>query len=133
MTEPEQPRGHQLDELFAEARARRMDMSAAEYAFETRLLARLRESHHLAMIFISHDLAVVAQACNQPGGAVAVMQYGRLVEHAPAQEIFHAPQHPYTRLLVGSAPTLAGGAADRDRRVQLRAQLSALENSRPNP
>ena len=70
------------------------------------LLSQLRQSHNLAMLFISHDLAVVAQACNQPGDRVAVMQHGRLVETAPAHELFLEPQHPYTRRLLASVPTM---------------------------
>ena len=66
------------------------------------LLNRLRESHNLSMLFISHDLAVVAQVADR----VAVMQQGHIVEQAPTREIFHAPQHPYTRRLLASAPTM---------------------------
>ena len=70
------------------------------------LLADLRRTHSLAMLFISHDLAVVAQAASQPGDRIAVMQHGRLVEQAATAELFHAPQHPYTRALLASAPTM---------------------------
>jgi len=71
-----------------------------------RLLRDLRDHHNLAMLFISHDLAVVAQACGQPGDRVAVMQHGRLVESAATADLFHSPQHPYTRRLLASAPTM---------------------------
>jgi peptide/nickel transport system ATP-binding protein len=70
------------------------------------LLSDLRRTHNLAMLFISHDLAVVAQACGQPGDRVAVMQHGRLVESAATADLFHSPQHPYTRRLLASAPTM---------------------------
>ena len=70
------------------------------------LLRRLRESHGLSMLFISHDLAVVAQACGQPGDHIAVMQHGHIVEHARAAELFRNPQHAYTRRLLASAPTM---------------------------
>jgi peptide/nickel transport system ATP-binding protein len=70
------------------------------------LLSDLRRTHNLAMLFISHDLAVVAQAANQPGDQVAVMQHGHLVEHAPTQDLFHNPQHPYTHKLLASVPTM---------------------------
>jgi len=70
------------------------------------LLRRLRESHGLSMLFISHDLAVVAQACGQPGDHIAVMQHGHIVEHARASELFRNPQHAYTRRLLASAPTM---------------------------
>ncbi len=70
------------------------------------LLRDLRDRHNLALLFISHDLAVVAQACNQPQDRIAVMQHGHIVEQAQAQELFRNPQHPYTRQLLASAPTM---------------------------
>ena len=76
------------------------------------LLKQLRARHGLGMLFISHDLAVVAQACDQPGDRIAVMQHGRIVELAPTLELFHNPQHPYTRKLLASAPTMT---SDRSR------------------
>jgi len=66
------------------------------------LLNRLRRTHNLSMLFISHDLAVVSQVADR----VAVMQKGRIVEQAPTDQIFHAPQHAYTRRLLASAPTM---------------------------
>jgi peptide/nickel transport system ATP-binding protein len=70
------------------------------------LLRTLRRAHGLSMLFISHDLAVVAQACDQPGDHIAVMQQGAIVEHAPALELFRSPKHPYTRRLLASAPSM---------------------------
>jgi peptide/nickel transport system ATP-binding protein len=66
------------------------------------LLNGLRREHGLAMLFISHDLAVVAQVADR----VAVMQRGEIVEQASVRELFGAPQHPYTRRLLDSAPTM---------------------------
>jgi peptide/nickel transport system ATP-binding protein len=66
------------------------------------LLRRLRASHNLAMLFISHDLAVVSQIADR----VAVMQHGRILEDAPTRELFANPQHAYTRRLLASAPTM---------------------------
>jgi len=66
------------------------------------LLNRLRHTHNLSMLFISHDLAVVSQVADR----VAVMQHGHIVEQAPAVQLFHAPQHAYTRRLLASAPTM---------------------------
>jgi peptide/nickel transport system ATP-binding protein len=71
------------------------------------LLKGLRRAHGLSMLFISHDLAVVAQACDQPGDQIAVMQHGRIVELAAAGVLFRNPRHPYTRRLLASAPTMA--------------------------
>ncbi len=66
------------------------------------LLAELRENFKLAMLFISHDLAVVSRVSDR----VAVMYAGQIVETGGAQEVFHRPLHPYTRGLMNSVPTL---------------------------
>ena len=66
------------------------------------LLAELRDKFKLAMLFISHDLAVVSQVA----GRVAVMYGGSIVEMAARAEIFRAARHPYTRGLLKAVPTL---------------------------
>ena len=66
------------------------------------LLAGLRKKFGLAMLFISHDLAVVSQVADR----VAVMYAGSLVELAVARDIFRAPAHPYTRGLLQAVPDL---------------------------
>lgn len=66
------------------------------------LLGNLREQFGLAMLFISHDLAVVSQVADR----VAVMRNGLLLEEAPRQELFSRPLHPYTRSLLGAVPTM---------------------------
>ena len=66
------------------------------------LLAELRTKFGLAMLFISHDLAVVSQVADR----IAVMYAGNLVELGSKHEIFHAPAHPYTRGLLSAVPTL---------------------------
>ena len=66
------------------------------------LLAELRHKFGLAMLFISHDLAVVSRVTDR----VAVMYAGSIVELGEAREIFHSPAHPYTRGLLNSVPTL---------------------------
>ncbi len=66
------------------------------------LLSGLREKLGLAMLFISHDLSVVAKVA----GRVAVMYAGRLVETGPVAGVFERPSHPYTQGLLGSLPTL---------------------------
>jgi peptide/nickel transport system ATP-binding protein len=70
------------------------------------LLKQLRRTHGLSMLFISHDLAVVAQACDQPGDHIAVMQHGHIVELAETAKLFRSPQHAYTKKLLASAPTM---------------------------
>ena len=66
------------------------------------LLAELRTKFGLAMLFISHDLAVVSQVADR----VAVMYAGNLVELGTKREIFQAPAHPYTRGLLHAVPDL---------------------------
>lgn len=66
----------------------------------TDLLLELRASTGMAILLISHDLGVVAQACDR----VAVMSRGKIVEEAPAVELYREPRHPYTRLLLESVP-----------------------------
>jgi oligopeptide/dipeptide ABC transporter ATP-binding protein len=66
------------------------------------LLAELRAKFALAMLFISHDLAVVSQVADR----VAVMYAGSVVELGTKHEIFHAPAHPYTRGLLHAVPDL---------------------------
>ncbi|MFZ0384119.1 MAG: ABC transporter ATP-binding protein [Solirubrobacteraceae bacterium] len=63
-------------------------------------LARLRREHSIAMIYVSHDLSVVAGMADH----VAVMYAGRVVEHGPTTEIIRKPRHPYTRALVAAIP-----------------------------
>jgi peptide/nickel transport system ATP-binding protein len=65
-----------------------------------RLLADIRERLNLAMLFITHDLRVAAQVCDD----VVVMSKGRVVEYASAGQVFGNPQHEYTRTLFDAAP-----------------------------
>ena len=67
-----------------------------------RLLKDLQTRHRLAMIFVTHNLGIVAKICDR----VAVMYAGRIVEAGPVAAIFGAPAHPYTRLLLESVPRL---------------------------
>ncbi|MEP1574889.1 ABC transporter ATP-binding protein [Roseibium album] len=64
------------------------------------LLDDLKKTFGLTYIFISHDLSVVESVCDR----VAVMYFGRIAELGPAQSLFEAPMHPYTDLLMRSAP-----------------------------
>jgi len=66
------------------------------------LLNKLRRTHNLSMLFISHDLAVVSQVADR----VAVMQHGDIIEQATAEQLFRSPQHAYTQRLLASAPTM---------------------------
>jgi peptide/nickel transport system ATP-binding protein len=64
------------------------------------LLRTLQREHGMAMLFITHDLGVVAELCDE----VLVMYAGRVAERAPVQSLFRTPRHPYTRGLIHSVP-----------------------------
>jgi oligopeptide transport system ATP-binding protein len=68
------------------------------------LLDKLRQEHEMAMIIITHDMGVVAEAADD----VAVMYAGQIVEQAPALDLFENPEHPYTEALLGALPQLEG-------------------------
>ncbi len=83
------------------------------------LLRDLQRAHHLALIFITHNLGIVAKMCDQ----VAVMYGGRLVESGPVARIYNAPAHPYTRALLESIPRLGDS----------RTRLTAIDGQPPDP
>ena len=64
------------------------------------LLKELQQRHRFAMIFVTHNLGIVARTCDR----VAVMYAGRVVEMGPVRRIFTEPAHPYTRALLESIP-----------------------------
>ncbi len=66
------------------------------------LMRDLKEEAGLSMIFISHDLGVIAEVCDR----VAVMHQGKIVEEGAVQQILQSPEHPYTRGLVACRPSL---------------------------
>ncbi len=79
-----------------------LDVSTQAHVLRTvRALAAL---HNVAALYITHDLAVVADLADE----VAVMYAGRIVEHGSTRTIFAAPVHPYTRHLVAAAPDIGG-------------------------
>ncbi len=84
------------------------------------LLGELQAAQGMAIIFITHDLGVIAEIADD----VAVMYLGKVVEEAPVDEIFHAPQHPYTRALLTSMPNIYS---------QSRARLPSIQGSIPHP
>jgi oligopeptide/dipeptide ABC transporter ATP-binding protein len=83
------------------------------------LLARMREALGMAVLLITHDLGVVAEAADR----VAVMYAGRIVEHTPAARLFETPRHPYTRGLLESLPRIGARAR----------RLTAIPGSVPDP
>ena len=68
------------------------------------LLDQLRRERGLALLLISHDLAVIGGRCDR----VMVMYAGRIVEAAPAEQVFSAARHPYTAALIAASPGIAG-------------------------
>jgi peptide/nickel transport system ATP-binding protein len=91
--------------------------TALDVTTQAQLLALLRELQRergLAVLFITHDLAVAAGLCDR----VAVMYAGRLVEEAPAADLFARPTHPYTAALLACAPRLDGPRGGRLTRIE---------------
>jgi oligopeptide/dipeptide ABC transporter ATP-binding protein len=82
------------------------------------LLRELQREHGLALIFITHNLGIVAKMCDQ----LAVMYAGRVVEQGPVSQIFSSPAHPYTQALLGSIPRMSDN----------REQLTAIEGQPPD-
>ena len=66
------------------------------------LLEELRQQHEMAMMLITHDMGVIAEAADD----VAVMYAGQIVEQAPVLDLFDRPEHPYTEALLGALPQI---------------------------
>jgi peptide/nickel transport system ATP-binding protein len=66
------------------------------------LIAKLQASHHMSVLFITHDLAVVGEIADH----VVVMQNGDIKEKGPVKQIFESPQHPYTKALLSCRPSV---------------------------
>jgi oligopeptide/dipeptide ABC transporter ATP-binding protein len=84
-----------------------------------KLLKDIQQQNGLAMIFITHNIGIIARMCDK----VAVMYAGRLVERAPVRMIFNQPAHPYTEALLHAVPSLT----DRSER------LWSIEGQPPDP
>jgi len=81
------------------------------------LLKRLCRDHGTAVMLITHDMGVIAETADR----VAVMYAGRIVEVGPVADVIHQPQHPYTRGLMGSIPSI----------VDERDQLAQIDGAMP--
>ena len=86
--------------LIADEPTTALDVTVQQQILE--LLAALRRELQLSLLFITHDLGVVAQVAER----VAVMYAGRIVEEGPASEVLRRPRHPYTEGLLRAAPGL---------------------------
>ena len=84
------------------------------------LMRHLQEQYGMAILYITHDLGVIAEIANK----VAVMYLGKVVEYAETREIFHKPLHPYTVNLLKSIPTMGKKA---------RVRLLAIKGTVPIP
>jgi len=67
-----------------------------------KLLARLQQSHHLTLLFVSHDLEVVRMLCER----VLILKEGRIVESGDTEKVFQYPETAYTKKLLASVPKL---------------------------
>ncbi len=88
------------------------------------LIRGLREEFNTSLLFISHNLAVIAQMCDRVG----VLYAGELVEEGPAQDVFRSPRHPYTVGLLRSIPRRDSGQPG-----DARAPLATIPGSLPAP
>jgi len=84
------------------------------------LIRRLQEQHGMAVMFITHDMGVVAEIADE----VLVMYHGKVVERADVETIFHAPQNEYTKMLINSVLKL-------ERKSELRLKRAPIPEDRP--
>jgi peptide/nickel transport system ATP-binding protein len=104
--------------LIADEPTTALDVTTQAQVLE--LLRKLQDEKGLAIILITHDMGVIAEMADD----VVVMYLGRVVERGPVEEIFHAPKHPYTRLLLRSIPSIL---------AEPRSKLSTITGSIPHP
>jgi peptide/nickel transport system ATP-binding protein len=88
--------------LIADEPTTALDVTVQAQILE--LLSRLQRERGMALVLVTHDLGVVAEMADE----IAVMYAGEIVERAPAERLFAAPEHPYTWGLLRSIPTLDG-------------------------
>jgi oligopeptide/dipeptide ABC transporter ATP-binding protein len=95
--------------------------TALDVTIQAQFLDLMRElrGNNLGILYVTHDLGVVAQLSDR----VLVMYAGQIVESGTVAQIFHAPRHPYTAALIGSVPVLG----------RPRGQLYQIEGQPPDP
>ncbi|SFR94945.1 peptide/nickel transport system ATP-binding protein [Mitsuaria sp. PDC51] len=91
--------------LIADEPTTALDVTIQRQVME--LMARLKDTHKMSMLFISHDLGVVGEIADQ----VVVMRHGKVREQAPVADIFHNPQDAYTKALLACRPSLTENPA----------------------
>jgi peptide/nickel transport system ATP-binding protein len=99
-----------------------LDVSIQSQIIE--LLKRLAREHGASVMLVTHDMGVIAEACDR----VAVMYAGRIVEMGPVQTVIHAPAHPYSAGLMGAIPSMEG---DRERLLQIDGSMPRLQSMPP--
>jgi peptide/nickel transport system ATP-binding protein len=104
--------------LIADEPTTALDVTTQAQILE--LLADLQEQTGMAIVLITHNLGVVAEMADD----VVVMYLGRVVEEGPVDEIFYAPKHPYTQLLLKSIPSVYSAS---------RTKLPTIAGSVPHP
>ncbi|WP_330949060.1 ABC transporter ATP-binding protein [Virgibacillus sp. MG-45] len=103
--------------LIADEPTTALDVTIQSQIIE--LMKKLQQDLNMAIIFITHDLGVVAETCDR----VAVMYAGEIVEQSTTEELFRRPKHPYTKGLLNSLPKIH---EDQD-------ELIAMKGSIPSP
>ena len=103
--------------LIADEPTTALDVTTQAQILE--LMRSLQEEYNMALLFITHDLGVVAEIADD----VAVMYLGRVVEQSDVNTIFHSPKHPYTQALLESIPRIAAQ----------RNELNPIEGMVPSP
>ncbi len=98
--------------LIADEPTTALDVTIQAQVLE--LMSELQKEFGMGILFITHDLGVVAEMCDD----VAVMYLGKIVEQAPVDDIFHNPLHPYTRGLLNSLPQIGKGRKKRLESIQ---------------
>jgi oligopeptide/dipeptide ABC transporter ATP-binding protein len=104
--------------LIADEPTTALDVTTQAQILE--LIRRIQQERGLAVILITHDMGVIAEMADD----VVVMYLGHEVEKGPVDAIFHAPQHPYTRSLLRSIPSVL---------AEPRARLATIAGSIPHP
>jgi oligopeptide/dipeptide ABC transporter ATP-binding protein len=104
--------------LIADEPTTALDVTIQEQIIS--LVKRLQEDRELAVVWVTHDLGVVARLAQR----VMVMYAGHIVEQGPTERVFRAPEHPYTDMLLGTMPPLQGTE---------RPPLLQIEGTPPDP